>query len=89
MFVSFFAVGLTVSETDDDIPLKKKKTDRLSGGARFLIKRGNCLKNHDIKTKKKKKVAKLQMHFILSSWYLRKKPRKYKHTVQPYVLKSQ
>lgn len=25
MFVSFFAVGLTVSETDDDIPLKKKK----------------------------------------------------------------
>lgn len=29
------------------------------------------------------------MHFILSSWYLRKKPRKYKHTVQPYVLKSQ
>lgn len=44
MFVSFFAVGLTVSETDDDIPFKKKKTDRLSGGARFLIKRGNCLK---------------------------------------------
>lgn len=55
MFVSFFAVGLTVSETDDDIPLKKKKTDRLSGGARFLIKRGNCLKNHDIKTRKKKR----------------------------------
>lgn len=25
MFVSFFAVGLTVSETDDDIPFKKKK----------------------------------------------------------------
>lgn len=24
MFVSFFAVGLTVSETDDDIPLNKK-----------------------------------------------------------------
>lgn len=32
MFVSFFAVGLTVSETDDDIPLKKKKkqTDYLA-----------------------------------------------------------
>lgn len=31
MFVSFFAVGLTVSETDDDIPLnKKKQTDYLA-----------------------------------------------------------